>query len=167
MVTAMTGDLRIIPNLPQCKADSKGNIYRVYHNKQLRKLVQHTDKDGYMIVRVQHNGRRRSLKVHRLICSAFHGQCPVSMMSRHLDGERSNNSPDNLRWGTAQDNSDDKWQHGTMCTKEKSGRARFTQTDVDLMRSRYANGEIQQTIADDFGTTQSRISEIVTRKTWQ
>lgn len=163
----MIADLLTIPDLPQCRADNEGNIYRIYHNGQLRRLAQRFDKDGYIIVRVQYDGRRRWLKVHRLICSAFHGPCPNNMMSRHLDGNRSNNLPNNLCWGTAQDNSDDKWRHGTMCTKEKSGRARFTQTDVDLMRLRYANGETQQVIADDFGTTQSRISEIVTRKTWR
>lgn len=162
-----TDNLQIIPDLPQCRADNMGNIYRVYHDGQLKKLVQHPDKDGYMIIRVQHNGHRRSLKVHRLVCSAFHGPCPNNMMSRHLDGNRVNNLPDNLCWGTAQDNSDDKWQHETMCIKEKHGRARFTQADVDLMRSRYAGGETQQIIADDFNTTQSRISEIVTKKTWQ
>lgn len=158
---------RTIPDFPQHRADSMGNIYRVYNNGKQIKLAQHPDKDGYLIIRFLHNRHRSCLKVHRLICSAFHGLCPVNMMSRHLDGNRSNNLPDNLCWGTAQDNSDDKWRHGTMCTKEKSGRARFTQLDVDLMRSRYVNGETQQAIADDFETTQSRISEIVTRKTWR
>lgn len=159
--------MQIIPDFPQCRADDKGNIYRIYNNGKLRKLVQRTDKDGYMIVRIKHNERRRFLKVHRLICCAFRKPCPENMMCRHLDGNRSNNSSNNLQWGTAQDNSDDKWKHNTMCVKEKSGRARFTQTDIDLMRSRYANGETQQTIANDFATTQSRISEIVTRKTWR
>lgn len=164
----MTGDhLKIIPNFSKYSADDTGNIYTTYRNGKLRKLNQHTDRYGYRTVRLTDRGHRKTKTVHRLICSAFHGICPKNMMSRHLDGDRLNNLPDNLCWGTAQDNSDDKWRHGTMCTKEKSGRARFTQSDVDLMRSRYINGETQQTIADDFKTTQNRISEIVTRKTWQ
>lgn len=163
----MIANLQIIPDFPQCRVDNKGNIYRICRNGQLKKLVQHADKDGYMIIRVRCNGHRRSLKVHRLICCAFHGPCAIGMVSRHLDGNRSNNLPNNLRWGTSQDNSDDKKIHGTMCTKEKHGRARFTQTDIDSIRSRYANGETQQSIANDFATTQNRISEIVTRKTWK
>lgn len=163
----MTDNLQIIPNFPQCRADDKGNIYRIYRNGKLRKLVQRPDKNGYMRIRVRQNGHRLCLGVHRLICSTFHGHCPENMMSRHLDGNRLNNSPNNLRWGTAKENSDDKWKHGTMCTKEKHGRARFTQKDIDLIRSRYANGDTQQAIANDFATIQSRISEIVTRKTWR
>lgn len=96
----MIADLQIIPDLPQCRADNKGNIYRVFSGGQLKKLAQHADKDGYMIVRVRCNGHRRFLKVHRLICCAFHGPCTTGMVSRHLDGNRSNNLPNNLRWGT-------------------------------------------------------------------
>lgn len=53
-----------------------------------------------------------------------------------------------------------------MCERKK-GRARFTQSGIDLMRFKYTNGKTQQSIADDFGTTQSHISEIMTRKRWK
>lgn len=100
METEMGANLLTIPDFPQCLADNMGNIYRIYNNNLI-------DMD---IV---------SFTVHRLICSAFHGPCPKNMMSRYLDGNKTNNSPDNLCWGTAQDNSDDKWLHGTICVKEK------------------------------------------------
>lgn len=163
----MTDNFRTIPDFPYCQADDIGNIYRLYRNGSRRRLCQHLDRYGYHIIRLNRNGHRLHLKVHRLICSAFHGPCPANMMSIHFDGNKSNNSPDNLRWGTSQDNSNDKRRHGTICNKETHGRARFTQSDVDLMRSRYAKGETQQTIANYFETTQSRISEIITRKTWR
>lgn len=163
----ITAEFQKIPDFPQCLADKSGNIYRTYNNGQLRKLSQRLDKDGYFIIRLKRGNRKVCLKAHRLICGAFHGLCPPNMMIRHLDGNRTNNIPDNLYWGTAQDNSDDKKLHGTMCVKEKHGRAKLTQAQVDLIRLQYANGQKQQTIAKKFGVSQSVISYIVRKETWK
>ncbi len=35
-------------------------------------------------------------RLHRLICEAFHGPCPEGQECRHLDGDPSNNRPENL-----------------------------------------------------------------------
>jgi len=159
--------LQPIPGLPQCVADTEGNVYRQYSNGKQHKLSQRSDKDGYKIIRIVHQGQRRFLKVHRLICEAFHGPCPENMMSRHLNGVRTDNTPDNLCWGTPQENSDDKIRHGTMCVGERHGRAKITKKTAELIRQRYAAGESQVSIAADVGISQSVISETVLHKIWK
>ena len=42
---------------------------------------------------------------HRLICAAFHGEPPsISSQARHLNGNKLDNRPANLKWGSVLDN---------------------------------------------------------------
>lgn len=51
---------------------------------------------GYMKV---HLGRRRQVRVHRLVCEAFHGPPPeVTYHADHIDTDPTNNAATNLRW---------------------------------------------------------------------
>lgn len=45
------------------------------------------------------------MKVHRLVCEAFHGPAPFKRaVVLHLDENAINNKPENLRWGTQKEN---------------------------------------------------------------
>lgn len=50
--------------------------------------------------------------IHTLVCEAWYGPRPDGMVCRHLDGNPTNNTPDNLRWGTPKENSQDTLRHG-------------------------------------------------------
>lgn len=46
-----------------------------------------------------------NLKVHRLVCEAFHGPSPFDKaVVIHLDEDATNNKPENLKWGTQKEN---------------------------------------------------------------
>ncbi len=46
-----------------------------------------------------------NMKVHRLVCEAFHGPMPFfKAVVIHLDEDATNNRPENLRWGTQKEN---------------------------------------------------------------
>jgi len=46
-----------------------------------------------------------NMKVHRLVCEAFHGPAPdASFVVIHLDEDATNNRKDNLKWGTMKEN---------------------------------------------------------------
>lgn len=48
---------------------------------------------------------RGNLKVHRLVCEAFHGPPPFpKAVVIHLDENALNNRPENLKWGTQKEN---------------------------------------------------------------
>jgi len=51
--------------------------------------------------------------VHRLVCFLFHGPPKRNQEVRHLDGNRKNNHPTNLCWGTRKENMLDAVKHGT------------------------------------------------------
>jgi len=49
--------------------------------------------------------QRRTLKVARLVCEAFHGPAPEGKPNvLHRDENSAHNSPDNLYWGTQKEN---------------------------------------------------------------
>lgn len=51
--------------------------------------------------------------VHALVCSAFHGpKSDPKLQVRHLNGDRLDNRPENLRWGTCSENMHDRVRHG-------------------------------------------------------
>jgi hypothetical protein len=51
------------------------------------------------------NRKLGNLKIHRLICEAFHGPPPFEgAVVLHLDENALNNKADNLRWGTQKEN---------------------------------------------------------------
>lgn len=48
---------------------------------------------------------KKTLKVHRLVCEAFHGPPPFDgAVVIHLDEDSHNNDPANLKWGTQKEN---------------------------------------------------------------
>ncbi len=57
-------------------------------------------------------GQRKTHKVHLLVLEAFVGPRPLGLVARHLDDDPSNNSLENLEWGTYQDNTFDRVRNG-------------------------------------------------------
>lgn len=56
------------------------------------------EKNGYMIL-------AGTIRVHQVVCTAFHGAEPEpNMVVDHIDNNRCNNRPDNLRWFTRIEN---------------------------------------------------------------
>ena len=48
---------------------------------------------------------RGNMKIHRLVCEAFHGPAPFpKAVVIHLDENALNNRPENLKWGTQKEN---------------------------------------------------------------
>jgi len=51
------------------------------------------------------NRKFGNMKIHRLVCEAFHGFAPFERaVVLHLDENALNNRPENLRWGTQKEN---------------------------------------------------------------
>src|SRR4051812_30143481 len=108
-------ELRPIPVSPNddYMAGGDGRVYSRTRYKGFGKkeyvdwypLTGHRTAKGYMSISLSHDNIKVTKNVHRLICLAFHGEPPVSAMQvRHLDGNPENNTPDNLAWGSQEEN---------------------------------------------------------------
>lgn len=104
--------------------------------------------------------------VHSLVLSAFSGECPLGHEGCHNDGNPSNNTLDNLRWGTRVSNQADRVTHGVSNRGDRNGKAKFTEADVRVIKARLITGDSVGRIAKDYGVTHGAISNINNKRTW-
>jgi hypothetical protein len=111
----------------------KGFITTI-EEEPIRKLSAITDRYNYRAVNLQHNGKKRVIRIHQLVLNAFHGPKPSKdAICRHLDGDKSNNRPENLRWGTYEENAQDMIDHGFLGINNFN--TNFTKVDILEIRS--------------------------------
>jgi hypothetical protein len=85
--------------------------FRRFYPGQL--LRTNPDTAGYLMCTLSVNGVTSQPKVHRLVASAFIGPLPNGLETRHLNGNRLDNRPENLQYGTRSQNANDAVRHGT------------------------------------------------------
>ena len=121
---------------------------------------------GYLMVDVLKDGKTTTRTVHRMVLETYVCDMPKGMECRHLDGNRTNNSLSNLRWGTKQENMDDMKKH---CLENgtATGHSKLTPEDVRLIRKLCKKGLFQRVVGEMFGVGQACISLIVNNKHWK
>jgi len=106
--------------------------------------------------------------LHVLMLEGFSGPRLKGMVCRHLDGNPSNNSLDNLCWGTVAENYFDAVGHGVIhpLQGEEHPIAKLTEDQIrEIIRLR-GDGHGTKEIGSMFGVHGSLISRIANRKLW-
>ena len=81
-----------------------GKIYR-------EKIIKPTpDKDGYEIVSLWKNNKRKSFRVHRMVAELYLPNPHNKPQVNHKDGNKTNNKLENLEWATASENNKHKYR---------------------------------------------------------
>lgn len=164
-------EFRHVPEYLGYAADSTGGIWSCFmprgqmSGKRAWRPLAMCKKDGYMHVRVVDIKTRRhpSVKVHRLVCSAFHGPCPRGLECCHGDGRRDNNVPSNLRWDTRRNNLLDSVRLG-MYGHSGGKRNKLTRDNVFTIRRIGRSLPLKQ-VASMFKVSPSHVSEILNNRT--
>lgn len=95
---------------------TEGRVFSIDSNWRgygKREIAQHLNSHGYPSVRMYVNGSRKRMLVHALVAKLYLSKRPSELHQiRHLDGNKTNNSVENLAWGTAKENADDRKVHG-------------------------------------------------------
>ena len=183
-VTQGSDEWRTIPEFPDYAASRDGQIKRVHvdarcHRLTGKPLVQSVSKAGYAQVTLCDNGVRKSRRVNRVVCAAFHDPAPTDRHhAAHNDGDRLNNCSSNLRWAIGVENSADKVAHGTDTSGDRHwsrrkpecrprgighGRARLNDDAVRAIRS---DNRSQRAIAKYHGVSQRTIWMIKANMIW-
>lgn len=120
---------------------------------------------GYVRVTLQDDyGEKRVMPVHLLVAYAFMGP-PRGRIVRHLDGDRSNPKLSNLKYGSRQENEEDKLDHGTHALGEQNSMSLLTKREVKKIFS-LKNKMPQDQIAQKFGISRQAVSDIHRGITW-
>lgn len=80
------------------------SLGRIYSMKTGKVLSGHQRPSGYWKVVIVEKSQNKTVSLHKIICSTFHGESPhPSYTIDHLDRDKSNNTPANLRWASRTD----------------------------------------------------------------
>jgi len=132
-----------------------------------RLVKSHKDHNNYNRLGLRKNGNQIKIFVHRLVLEAFEGPCPEGMEARHLDGDKDNNSYDNLMWGTPTENRHDRIRHGRNNRGEDHPMARLTVEQVKEIKNLLTEGKLyERQIGEMFNVSRDIVSKIKQGKNW-
>ena len=82
----------------------------IRHSKTLKTTMPYITKNGYSCIKyyIASDKRQKNAKVHRLIAEAFIQNPHAKREVDHKDGNKQNNSVENLRWATRSENCSNK-----------------------------------------------------------
>lgn len=173
----MQEEWREIPNLYGYEVSNLGRIrsYRPINGKgplkESPRLLALTgrDKDGYVQVCLRKENKDFYRRVHTYVAEAFLGCKPDdSYQVCHNNGDRTDNRVNNIRWGTAKDNSVDREKHNKTVKGVDHHGVKLTEKDIIQIRELYSTGEyFQKELARIYDVTQTTINGIVTGKQWK
>ena len=128
---------KLIQDFPNYRISEDGVIESCYKFKTSipcdvwREVKQIYDKScGYMIVTLCHEGVRKNKRVHRLLTEAFIPNPSNKAHVNHIDGNKLNNSLDNLEWATPKENTNHAIKTG-LCDPAAHSRREIVQLDKD------------------------------------
>jgi hypothetical protein len=158
--------IRLIPGFEDYAVCVDGGVWS---NKrgEWKMLKPSPQSSGYKQVDLSSGGKMTKRLVHRLVLEAFVGPCPAGHEALHGDGDRTNNSVENLRWGTSKENSADAIAQGTQVSGVRHKKAKFREHEIKLIRRLYATGRTQTRLAKHFGVSQSTIHRIVNMEVYK
>lgn len=88
------------PENPNYSVSTDGKIYSHLSNKFLKPATS----NGYLIVSLTKNGKAKMHSVHRILAETFIPNPQLKAQVNHIDGNKLNNSLDNLEWATQKEN---------------------------------------------------------------
>jgi hypothetical protein len=122
------------------------------------------DKDGYVKVRLGSKGGRHS--VHALVFESFCGSIPCGKECNHIDGDKTNNRPENLEYITNYENHQHAKKVGLKARGEKMWKAKLREFQIFDIIKRITNGDSCAEISKDYGVTPQAINRIKVGKSW-
>lgn len=151
-------DSEIWKQIPELKAmaSSEGRIKSFYRYPEGKIRKPQKGRGEYKRIQLQLRGKYYS--VHQLVAMAWHENINGYTIVNHLDGDPSNNKPENLEW------CDQKHNVNHANTKiEKWNFRRFTLLQKTVMVEAYKRGFSKNSIANYFKVTDTTIRRIVLR----
>lgn len=165
-IEEIKADMKPIPNYEGYYATDDGKVLSYKSNKAVE-IAPYISAKGYKTVKLYKRGIAHTHGVHRLVALAFHGErSGINYVARHLDGNKTNNTADNIAWGTRYENEADKRLHGTVARGSRQGSSKLKEADVLLIMRMSKCGIGQQKIGKVFSVSQREVGRIIHGERW-
>ena len=150
-----------------------GRVFSLVTNKWLKPR---SAGNGYHAVMLYKDKKGKNFLVHRLVAEAFVERPLEKSCVNHIDGDKTNNSAENLEWVTYSENMYHSSRMGLHAGSDiqkaaarKNGKVmrKLTDDQAATVHKLYADGMLQREIAKQFGMSQSQISAILLGKVYK
>jgi len=129
-----------------------------------RVLTQAKTSRGYLVVTLTRGCTHQQFSVHRLVALVFHGPPPHDKTHvLHSDGDPTNNSASNLRWGSPADNHVDTERHGRRRKGEGHPQAKLSEADVRDIKWSSTKTNV---LAARYGVTREHVWAVRRGRVW-
>ena len=101
------------------------------------------DRGGYLRVGLCDGEKRKTFKVHRLVCEAFHENPDNKPQVNHINEIKTDNRASNLEWATARENSNFGTRNERLGKAQSKPVGQYT-LDGDLIKAWQSTNEVQR-----------------------
>jgi hypothetical protein len=132
------------------------------------KLLTHlSNGNGYFKVNLYGETVKKSILVHRLVAQAFLPNLDNKPCVNHKDGNKANNSVENLEWCTISENHKHAYDTGLKLKGQNHPNSKLKTEDILNIRSLYKNEKVtHQELSKRFNVARSLIAAILNNKIW-
>lgn len=123
--------------------------------------------NGYPEVGIHVDGKKRNMLVHELVLISFIGKRPNDCVACHKNDIRTDNRISNLRWDTRSENYLDSISNTGGVLNGPRSLAKLSEEDIVKIEKLLKNGLSNRKIANLFGVSHSRISDIRNGKAYK
>ena len=121
--------------------------------------------NGYSIITLQKEGRVKYQTVHRTVATVFIHNPENKPEINHIDGNKDNNTIENLEWVTTAENKKHALETGLFSSKgENNPNVKLTESDVRCIR---LSNVAMKELAEIYNVSRGAISKIKTRRSWK
>lgn len=162
-------EYRAINGFPKYRVGSDGTVWSEKTlSREWKLLGQKVTERGYHNVTLSHLGRAKCFRVNRVVALAFIDNPSNKPEVNHKDGNKSNNSVNNLEWATRSENELHAFRIKIKVPVrgEQRHTARLSNVQAMDIARRLASGERVGLLASEFGVHQTTISDIKLGRSW-
>jgi hypothetical protein len=145
--------MKTIPGFPNYKIDEHGVVY----GPQKGRLNFHYNEKGYQHAFL-YNGKRRCLKVHRIVAELYVENPNNYTEVNHIDGNKKNNHYTNLEWCSRSENVRHAIKHGLI----RNRKGELTETSKPVRHNH--TGQIYNSMAEAARRTGLSYKQVYTNR---
>lgn len=141
------------------EASSHGRVRNRHHKTLSGRITEW----GYFAVQLYKAGEgSKQMMVHRAVALAFIPTVEGKTYVNHIDGDKQNNTPENLEWVNRHDNMEHATKAGRNHAATNPNRGwKLTVEDVVNIRRRHAEGETVRVLSEEYGVNYTYLRRLV------